>query len=119
MARDIGYHVRRGESVAIAMYELFLTALPHLYGSIATIAIAGYLPQIYQLAKSEGAAAGVSLITWCIWLFTWLISLSYGAFILVDWRLCMIAGVNIAGHLGVIGLTAYQRYFRHKPVNLS
>jgi len=101
------------------MYELFLSVLPHLYGSLATIAIAGYVPQIYQLAKSEVAAEGVSLITWCIWLSTWIISLAYGALILVDWRLCMIAGVNIAGHLGVIGLAVYHRYFRRKRGNVA
>jgi len=96
------------------MHELFLTALPYLYSSIATIAVAGYLPQIYRLAKSRGSSEDLSLVTWWIWLSTWLISLSYGAFIMKDWRFCMIALVNIAGHIAVIGLGTYNCYFRVK-----
>lgn len=96
------------------MSELFLTALPYLYSSVATIAMVGYLPQIYRLAKSQGSSDDLSLVTWWIWLTTWLISLSYGALIMKDWRFCMVALVNITGHLAVISLGTYNCYFRGK-----
>jgi hypothetical protein len=94
------------------MKELFIAALPTLYGSIAAIAIAGYVPQIYRLARSQSHAEDMSLITWWLWLSTWIISATYGIFILADWRFCMIAMTNIMGHTAIIGLTIYHRYFR-------
>ena len=93
---------------------MLLTILPYLYASIALVAIAGYLPQIYKLARSHGDSGDISLLTWLIWLSTWLISLLYGMLILHDVRFCLVAAVNIAGHVAIIGLTFYNRHYRNK-----
>jgi len=101
------------------LYDLAIASLPYLYSGIAPIAIAGYLPQIFRLAKSTGNSQDISLMTWWIWLSTWIISLLYGVFVLADWRFCLIAIVNVVGHLTVIGFTAYNRYFRNKPSSVQ
>jgi uncharacterized protein with PQ loop repeat len=98
------------------VYEAFLSLLPGLYGSVAFVALAGYVPQIWRLARSRSAASDVSLATWLIWLYACVVSLAYGVFILRDPLFCLVTGANLAGHLGVIGLAVYNRYFRRRDV---
>jgi hypothetical protein len=89
--------------------------IPFLYQGVAIIGGIGYLPQIYKLIISKGISKDISIVTWLIWLSTWIISLLYGILFLDDWRFCLVASVNIAGHLAIIGLTLYNRTF-HKQV---
>lgn len=94
--------------------NIFFTSLPYLYQSVAVIGAIGYLPQIYTLAKAQDDCHDISLATWFIWISTWIISFLYGVFFLNDWRFLMIAGVNITGHIVVIGLTVYNRFYKFK-----
>lgn len=80
-----------------------------LYSCVAIVGAAGYIPQIIQLLKVKTQAKSLSLITWSIWLTTWIISFSYGLFYLHDTRFCIVALVNIIGHLAVMGLVLYRR----------
>jgi uncharacterized protein with PQ loop repeat len=96
------------------MQELFLTALPYLYQSIAVVAAIGYLPQILSLLRAKTPSLDISLTTWWIWFSTWVVSLVYGIVFIKDVRFITIACVNLAGHVGVIGLTVYNRYYRFK-----
>jgi uncharacterized protein with PQ loop repeat len=84
--------------------------LPHLYASVALIGAAGYVPQLITLWRTQGNAMSVSITTWLIWSSSWAISLAYGLIYLDDWRFCLIAAVNLAGHMLVIGLTLHRRY---------
>lgn len=96
------------------MEEFFLGALRYLYGSVALVALTGYLPQIFKLWRSRGESDDVSLLTWCIWLSASTISLFYGAVCLRDLPSCLVAAANIAGQAAIIGLTLHNRRRRIK-----
>ncbi len=80
-----------------------------LYSTIVLIAIFGYVPQLYRLIKTESDGKDISITTWLIWLYTWVVTLLYGAFELSDLKLCIVAIINLAGHLAIIGLTLNNR----------
>lgn len=80
-----------------------------LYSTIVIIAVFGYVPQLYKLWKSETDGMDISIATWLIWLYTWVISLLYGIFELEDLKFCIVAVINLIGHFGIIGLTLRNR----------
>ena len=81
-----------------------------LYGTIVLIAVFGYVPQIYKLIKSNSDGKDISITTWLIWLYTWVVTLLYGWIELEDTKLCIVAGINLFGHIAIIGLTLRNRH---------
>ncbi|MFK7839705.1 MAG: hypothetical protein AB8B83_05185 [Bdellovibrionales bacterium] len=81
-----------------------------LYATIVLIAVFGYVPQIYKLWTSNSDGMDISITTWLIWLYTWVVTLLYGMFELDDLKLCIVAIINLFGHVGIIGLTCRNRY---------
>lgn len=81
-----------------------------LYATIVIIAVFGYVPQIHRLWNSKGDSMDISITTWLIWLYTWIVSLFYGIIELQDLKFCMVAIINLIGHLAVIGLTMRNRH---------
>lgn len=87
-----------------------------LYSGIAIIAIFGYTPQIVKLWQSKTNSKDISILTWLIWMSAWVISLLYGIFELADLKFCIVAIINLLGHVGVIGLTLRNRHrFKTAP----
>ena len=80
-----------------------------LYATIVLIAVFGYVPQIYRLCKSESDGKDISIATWLIWLYTWVVTLLYGIFELSDLKLSIVAIINLFGHVAIIGLTMRNR----------
>ena len=80
-----------------------------LYPLVPIIAIGGYLPQIYKIAKSKTSMGSVSLMTWLIWFCAWGISLGYGVFSLQDFMFSLCCLVNMTAHVAIISLVAYKR----------
>lgn len=91
-----------------------MTIIHFLYSTIVVIAVFGYIPQLYKLWKSDGDSKDVSLMTWSIWLYTWIVSLAYGILVLEDLKFCIVAIINLIGHIGIISLTLRNRK-RFKP----
>lgn len=88
------------------MEYLFSSLYPFLF----VIALMGFGPQIYKLLTDKTSAAGFSFTTWIIWTFGWGISLGYGMTKLQDTMFCIVAAVNLAAHLLILGIMAYRRY---------
>ena len=87
-----------------------------LYSTIVFIAVFGYVPQIYKLWRSDSDSKDVSILTWLIWLYTWVVTLLYGAFELGDLKLCIVAVINLVGHVVIIALTLRNRNrFKNQP----
>ena len=86
-----------------------MSIIDFLYSGIAVIAIIGYTPQIIKLWKSNTDSKDVSLLTWLIWMGTWVISLFYGILELQDLKFCIVAIINLIGHVFIIGLTLRNR----------
>jgi len=86
-----------------------MSIIDFLYSGIAVIAIIGYTPQIIKLWQSDNDSKDVSILTWLIWMGTWVISLLYGIFELEDLKFCIVAVINLFGHSAVIGLTLRNR----------
>ncbi len=80
-----------------------------IYPFVFMIGIAGYLPQICKLVRDRASADGMALSTWAIWTLTWMISLGYGITKLQDFMFCVVAGMNMAAHLAIIGIILYRR----------
>lgn len=80
-----------------------------LYATIVIIAVFGYAPQLYKLWYSRSDSTDISIATWLIWLYTWVVSLLYGIIELQDLKFCIVAVINLFGHFGVIGLTIRNR----------
>ena len=80
-----------------------------LYATIVIIAVFGYIPQLIRLWKSEGDSNDISITTWLIWLYTWIVGLLYGIIELQDLKFTIVASINLIGHLAVIGLTLRNR----------
>jgi len=80
-----------------------------LYSTIVVIAVFGYAPQLWKLWHSKGDGKDISITTWLIWLYTWVVTLLYGWIELADLKLCIVAGINLIGHLAIIGLTYRNR----------
>ena len=89
-----------------------MSIIGFLYSLVGVVAIIGYTPQIVTLWKSTTMSEDVSIPTWAIWLVTWIISLTYGIVELADLKFCLVALINIVGHLAIIGLTLRNRH-RH------
>ncbi len=86
-----------------------MSIIGFLYSLVGVVALIGYTPQIITLWKSKTPSTDVSIPTWLIWLSTWLVSLTYGIVELEDLKFCIIAIINIFGHLMVIGLVFRNR----------
>jgi len=86
-----------------------MSIIGFLYSLVGVVALIGYTPQIITLWKSKTSSKDVSISTWLIWLSTWCISLTYGIVELADLKFCIIAVINIVGHLIIIGLTLKNR----------
>ena len=80
-----------------------------LYSTIVIIAVFGYAPQIWKLWKSDSDGNDISITTWLIWLYTWVVTLLYGWIELADLKLCIVAMINLVGHLTIIFLTYKNR----------
>ena len=80
-----------------------------LYSTIVIIAVFGYAPQIWKLWKSDSDGNDISITTWLIWLYTWVVTLLYGWIELADLKLCIVAMINLVGHLAIIFLTYKNR----------
>lgn len=80
-----------------------------LYPIVPLVGLAGYVPQIIVLARMREAPRSISMVTWFVWLSTWVIGLGYAVFALQDLLLSITCGMNVAGHLLVIGMTFYKR----------
>ncbi|NCT40417.1 MAG: hypothetical protein GW778_01990 [Alphaproteobacteria bacterium] len=80
-----------------------------LYVTIVFIAVFGYVPQIFKLWKSKSDSMDISIATWLIWLYTWVVTLLYGMFELHDLKLCLVAIINLIGHVAIISLTLRNR----------
>jgi len=89
------------------------SVIDYLYFTIVIIALFGYVPQLYKLWKSQSDGMDISIATWLIWLYTWVVTLLYGIFELNDLKLCIVAIINLVGHMAIIGLTMRNRN-RHK-----
>jgi len=87
-----------------------MSIIGFLYSLVGVVAIIGYSPQIISLWKSKTTSQDISILTWFIWLATWFISLAYGILELHDLKFCIIAIINIIGHLLIIGLTLKNRH---------
>jgi len=80
-----------------------------LYSTIVIIAVFGYAPQIWKLWHSDSDGRDISIATWLIWLYTWVVTLAYGWIELGDLKLCIVAGINLIGHIAIILLTLRNR----------
>lgn len=89
-----------------------------LYATIVVIAVFGYAPQLWKLWKSKTDGKDISITTWLIWLYTWIVSLAYGIIELDDLKFCIVAVINLIGHIGIITLTLRNRKrFKNKAQN--
>ncbi|MGH1398605.1 MAG: hypothetical protein ACRBCT_05260 [Alphaproteobacteria bacterium] len=86
-----------------------LTIINLLYSTIVVIAVFGYAPQIWKLWHSNSDGRDISIATWLIWLYTWVVTLAYGWLQLSDLKLCIVAAINLIGHIAIIGLTLRNR----------
>jgi len=97
-----------------------MSIIDFLYSLIAIVAIIGYTPQIIQLWRSKTDSKDVSLLTWGIWMGTWIISLLYGVFELGDMKFTLVAIINLIGHVFIIVLTLCNRNrFKNAPKKTS
>ena len=80
-----------------------------LYSSVAVIALAGYLPQIYRLYRAQDSNQNVSIVTWCIWAYCWVISLIYGIVVMQDMKFITLGIINLIGHAVIIALAVKNR----------
>lgn len=90
--------------------------ISHLYAIVFLIGLAGYVPQIFALVKNDTDTKSISLLTWWVWLSSWIISLLYGVLCLSDIKFCIVASINIAGHITVMALIYYKRMQEKKLV---
>lgn len=93
--------------------ELFTS----LYPIVPLVGLMGFLPQVMTLLKAREAPVSLSLSTWFIWTATWIISFGYAVFALHDALFAATAGMNLAGHIAIIGLTVYKRQ-KYAPVSV-
>jgi hypothetical protein len=80
-----------------------------MYPIVPLVGLAGFLPQVITLLRTREAPISISLSTWFVWTMTWVISFGYAAFVLHDVLFAATAGMNIVGHIVIIGLTIYKR----------
>lgn len=95
-------------------YEWFMAILPDMYTASAAVITAAYLPQIIRLARAKRASDDLSLLAWWTWGVTATIAVLYGELVLHDWRFNLNAWLNWAGHVAILGLAIYNRYWRFK-----
>ncbi len=95
-----------------------MSIIGFLYSTIVVIAVFGYAPQLYKLWKSDSDGMDISVATWLIWLYTWIVSLFYGIIELEDIKFCIVAVINLVGHVGIIALTMRNRH-RYKKTQES
>lgn len=86
-----------------------MTIINLLYSTIVVIAVFGYAPQIWKLWRSDSDGRDISITTWLIWLYTWIVTLAYGWLELADLKLCIVAAINLIGHIAIIALTLRNR----------
>lgn len=86
-------------------YESLLIAA---YALVPIIGVIGYGSQIISLLKVKGPLQGFSCATWSVWLFSWMISLVYGAFKLGDVMFCVAALANIVPIIAIIAIALYK-----------
>lgn len=80
-----------------------------LYPVVPLIGLAGFMPQIITLLRSDKPAHSISVSTWLIWTITWLISFGYAVFALQDILFAITSGMNLVGHIMIIAITMYKR----------
>ena len=81
-----------------------------LYPLVPLIAFFGYIPQIYILVNSERAPQSISLHTWSLWTFTWVISFGYAVFCIQDIMFSITCAMNVIAHSSIIILKIYKDY---------
>lgn len=80
-----------------------------LYPLVFLIGLAGYVPQLVHLMRHDDPAYNISLLTWYIWSLSYVIGLGYGITHLHDFMFCMVAGMNLTAHFGIIMIVSYRR----------
>lgn len=80
-----------------------------LYPVVPLVGLAGYGPQIIKLARTRTIPDSISLSSWYIWTLTWIISLGYAAFVLMDFLLIVTFTLNLICNSIVIGITLYKQ----------
>ena len=90
-----------------------------LYPIVPIIAVIGYGPQIYKVLKATDDIRNFSLLTWSVWLGTWIIGFGYSSISVGDVMLSLTAGINAVLHLVLIGIVCYKRNAYIKDIGLS
>lgn len=98
------------------MEQLFVA----LYPLVAIVSLAAYIPQIMELVKAKNADDKISLKSWCLWIFTYTLTLGYGITHLKDPMFIATTIFGLAAIVTVVGLVTYNRYFRFsKPIEVE
>ncbi len=92
---------------------LLQAAFERSYSFVFMVGLTGYVPQLWNLIRTRRRAESISLTTWTVWLISWIISFGYGYFSLGDPKFLAVSGMNMLGHLAVIGLLVCYRRYAH------
>ena len=79
-----------------------------LYPFVPLTGLIGYIPQLVKLSQLQQPPKSVSMLTWYIWLATWIVSLGYTYFVVNDMLLCLTATINTVAHTAIIIVTHYK-----------
>ncbi|MAI62703.1 MAG: hypothetical protein CBB87_09535 [Micavibrio sp. TMED27] len=84
-----------------------------LYPIVPLIAMSGFVPQFIAAFRCTKGVPGVSLMTWNIWLASWMISLGYAVFALNDLMFSLTCLMNVILNVAFISMvmTKRQRFF--------
>ena len=86
-----------------------------LYASVGIVVLVGYMPQIFNLIRTQTNCPDISIPAWLVWLYTAIVSLLYSFFILEDLKLNLVNTVNVTCITIIILVTAYKRYKYKAP----
>ena len=81
-----------------------------LYPVVPLVGLAGFIPQISTLLRTQDTPSSISLSTWSMWTLTWLISFGYAVCAIQDVLFAITAGLNLIGHILIVGLTMFKRH---------
>ena len=86
------------------------------YSLVALINVVSYFPQIVSLVKADARSVNVSIASWLMWAFSYVLSVGYGIFCLNDMKFVVVSGVSLVMVLSVTILLIHNIYYRfHHP----
>ena len=73
------------------------------------VRLGGYIPQMARIVQDEGAASGVSCLTWTIFAASNLATVLYAVLSVHDWTMACTFGANATCCVGIVVLTCHKR----------